>query len=84
VRTAAAQSLGRDSQVSLGEQVALVRNYLEREWTKLIYVALLFIAFAFIMLRVKHHVARWTDKDRALNRTNRVLHCRFRLQPCSR
>ena len=77
VRTAAAQSLGRDSQVSLGAQAALVRNYLEREWTKLIYVALLFIAFAFIMLRVKRHVARWTDKDRALDRTNRVLQLPF-------
>jgi potassium-dependent mechanosensitive channel len=77
VRTAAAQSLGRDSQVSLGAQAAQVRNYLEREWTKLIYVALLFIAFAFIMLRVKRHVARWTDKDRALDRTNRVLQLPF-------
>ena len=77
VRTAAAQSLGRDSQVSLGAQAALVRNYLEREWTKLIYVALLFIAFAFIMLRVKRHVARWTDKDRTLDRTNRVLQLPF-------
>jgi potassium efflux system protein len=77
VRTAATQSLGRDSQVSLGAQAALVRNYLEREWTKLIYVALLFIAFAFIMLRVKRHLARWTDKDRALDRTNRVLQLPF-------
>src|SRR5262249_32395748 len=77
VRTAAAQSLGRDSQVSLGAQAALVRSYLEREWTKLIYVALLFIAFAFIMLRVKRRVARWTDKDRALDRTNRVLQLPF-------
>src|SRR5262249_59775925 len=39
VRTAAAQSLGRDSQVSLGAHAAQVRNYLEREWTKLIYIA---------------------------------------------
>src|SRR5262245_24956988 len=31
VRTAAAQSLGRDSHVSLGAQAAQVRNYLERE-----------------------------------------------------
>jgi potassium-dependent mechanosensitive channel len=77
VRTAATQSLGRDSQVSLGAQAAQVRNYLEREWTKLIYVALLFIAFAFIMLRVKRHVARWTDKDRALDRANRVLQLPF-------
>jgi len=77
VRTAAAQSLGHDSQVSLGAQAAQVRNYLEREWTKLIYVALLFIAFAFIMVRVKRHVARWTDKDRTLDRTNRVLQLPF-------
>src|SRR5262245_5048949 len=73
VRTAAAQSLGRDSQVSLGAQAALVRDYLEREWTKLIYIALLLIAFVIVMLRVKRQVARWTDKDRALDRTNRVL-----------
>jgi hypothetical protein len=33
VRTAAAQSLGRDSQMSLGAQAMQVRNYLEREWT---------------------------------------------------
>jgi small-conductance mechanosensitive channel len=77
VRAAAAQSLGRDSQVSLGAQAELVRNYLEREWTKLIYVALLFIAFVFLMLRVKRHVARWTDKDRALDRANRVLQLPF-------
>src|SRR5215510_4822411 len=77
VRTAAAQSLGRDSQVSLGAQAALVRDYLEREWTKLIYIALLFIAFAVVMLRVKRQVARWTDNDRALDRTNRVLQFPF-------
>jgi len=77
VRTAAAQSLGRESQVSLGAQAAQVRKYLEREWTKLIYVALLFIAFALIMLRVKRQVARWTDRDRALDRTNRVLQMPF-------
>src|SRR5215831_6920803 len=77
VRTAAAQSLGRDSQVSLGAQVSLVRNYVEREWTKLIYLALLFIAFGIVMLRVKRQVARWTDKDRALDRTNRVLQLPF-------
>jgi len=77
VRTAAAQSLGRDSQVSLGAQAALVREYLEREWTKLIYIALLFIAFVIVMLQVKRQVARWTDKDRALDRTNRVLQLPF-------
>ena len=77
VRTAAAQSLGRDSQVSLGAQATQVRNYIEREWTKLIYVALLFIAFVVVMLRVKRQVARWTDKDRALDRTNRVLQLPF-------
>src|SRR5215468_1063180 len=77
VRTAATQSLGRDSQVSLGAQAALVRDYLEREWTKLVYIALLFIAFVIVMLRVKRQVARWTDKDRALDRTNRVLQLPF-------
>ena len=29
------------------------------------------------MLRVKRHVARWTDKDRTLDRTNRVLQLPF-------
>jgi small-conductance mechanosensitive channel len=77
VRTAAAQSLGRDNQISLGAQAAQLRRYLEREWTKLIYVALLFIAFAVVMLWVKRQVARWTDKDRALARTNRVLQLPF-------
>jgi len=77
VRTDAAQSLGRDSQVSLGAQATQVRNYVERELTKLIYVALFFIAFAIVMLRVKRDVARWTDKDRALDRTNRVLQSPF-------
>src|SRR5262245_21985748 len=77
VRTDAAQSLGPDSQVSLGAQAAQVRNYLEREWTKLICIALLFIAFLVVMLRVKRQVARWTDKDRALDRTNRVLQFPF-------
>src|SRR5246127_1111318 len=77
VRTDAAQSLGRDSQVSLGAQATQVRNYVEREWTKLIYVALLFIAFAVVMLRVKRDIARWIDKDRALDRTNRVLQLPF-------
>jgi small-conductance mechanosensitive channel len=73
VRTAATQSLGRDSQVSLGAQAAQVREYLEREWAKLIYIALLFIAFAVVMLRARRQVAGWSDKDRALDRTNRVL-----------
>src|SRR5262245_13919946 len=77
VRTAAAQSLGRDSQVSLGAQAALVRDYLKREWTRLIYIALLFIAFVIVMLRVKRQVARWTDRDRALDRTNRALQLPF-------
>jgi small-conductance mechanosensitive channel len=77
VRTAAAQSLGHDSQVSFGAQAAQVRNYLVREWTKLIYVALLFIVFAVVMLRVRRQVAHWTDKDRALDRTNRVLQMPF-------
>src|SRR5262245_5737290 len=77
VRTAAAQSLGHDSQVSLGAQAAQVRNYLEREWTRLIYIALLFITFAVVMLRVKRQVGRWTDNDRALDRTNRVLQFPF-------
>ena len=73
VRTAAAQSLGHDSQVSLGAQAAQVRHYLQREWTKLICIALLFIVFAVVMLQVKRQVARWTDADRTLDRTNRVL-----------
>ena len=73
VRTAAAQSLGHDSQVSVGAQVAQVRHYLQREWTKLICIALLFIVFAVVMLQVKRQVARWTDTDRTLDRTNRVL-----------
>jgi small-conductance mechanosensitive channel len=77
VRTAAAQSFGRDSQSSLGEQATQVRTYLEREWTKLIYIALIFIAFAVVMLRVKRHVARWTVQDRALDRANRVLQFPF-------
>jgi potassium-dependent mechanosensitive channel len=77
VRTAAAQSLGRDSQVSLGAQAAQLRSYLERESTKLVYVALLFVAFAFIMLRVKRKVALWTEKDPALDRANRVLQLPF-------
>ncbi len=77
VRTAAAQSFGRDSQSSLGEQATQGRTYLEREWTKLIYIALIFIAFAVVMLRVKRHVARWTVQDRALDRANRVLQFPF-------
>jgi len=77
VRSAAAESLAHDSQVSLGARAAEVRNYVEREWTKLIYVALIFIACAFVMLRVKWQVAHWTDKDRALDRTNRVLQLPF-------
>ncbi len=77
VRTAAAQSFGRDSQQSLGAQAAQVRSYLEQEWTKLIYIALLFIAFAAVMIRVKRHVARETVQDRALERANRVLQFPF-------
>ena len=73
MRTAAAQSLGHDSQVSLGAQAAQVRHYLQREWTKLICIGLLFIVFAVVMLQVKRQVARWTDTDRTLDRTNRVL-----------
>src|SRR5262245_11447754 len=73
VRSTAEQSLGSESKVSLGTQAALVRDYLEREWTKLVYIALLFIAFVIVLLQVKWQVARWTDTDQALDRTNRAL-----------
>ena len=73
MRTAAAQSLGHDSQVSLGAQAALVRNYLRTRVDKAHLHCPAVYRVCVVMLQVKRHVARWTDKDRTLDRTNRVL-----------
>lgn len=73
VRTAASQALTRDSQVSLGGQAAQLRSYATREWTKFIYLGLIYLGFALVLIRVKRQAARWTDQDPALARANRAL-----------
>jgi small-conductance mechanosensitive channel len=73
VRTAAARALGRESQLSLGAQSAQVRAYVEHEWTRFVYLALLLCALAFVLTRIKHHAARSIEQDPALERANRVL-----------
>jgi small-conductance mechanosensitive channel len=73
VRAAAAHDLVEETQVSFATQLAQLRAYLAREWTKLIYLALIFAGSAFVLFRIKHQTARWTAEDPALDRANRVL-----------
>ena len=73
VRNAATQALVRESQVSLGAQFLSLRIFLAREWTKIVYLGLLLLAFALLLGRVRRQAARWTDDDSALDRANRIL-----------
>lgn len=73
VRAAAAHDLAEETQGSLSAQFAQLRAYLAREWVKLIYLALFFCGFAFLLFRIKRQAARWTADDAALERANRVL-----------
>ncbi|MEP6809749.1 MAG: mechanosensitive ion channel domain-containing protein [Chthoniobacterales bacterium] len=73
VRAAAAHDLVDETQGSLSTQFAQLRAYLAREWAKLIYLALFFCGFAFLLFRIKRQAARWTGDDAALERANRVL-----------
>lgn len=74
IRTAASRAFTRDSQASFGMQFVQLRAYAAREWTKFIYLALIFLALSLALLRIKRQAARWTDQDPALERANRVLH----------
>jgi potassium efflux system protein len=73
LRAATTQTMMHEGQASFRAQIAQLRAYLTREWTKLIYLALLFAALAFVLVKVKQHAARWTDEDPALAAANRVL-----------
>ena len=73
VRAAASENLVAQGQVSFGVQATQLRAYLAREWSKLVYLALIFLAFAFVLTKVKRQAARWTGEDPALARANRVL-----------
>ncbi len=73
VRSAATQSLVRESQVSLGAEFLQLKSYLAREWPKFIYLGLLLLGFALILLRIRRVAARWTEQDNALARANLVL-----------
>ena len=73
VRAAARHDLVAESQASFGAQVGQLTAYIAREWTKLVYFALMLCAFAFVLTSVKRRAARWTDEDPALARANRIL-----------
>lgn len=73
VRAAAKGDLVTQSQVSFSTQAAHLHDYLGREWTKLIYFALLLLGLAFVLSKIKQRAAHWTDEDPALARANRVL-----------
>ncbi|MDQ6623909.1 MAG: mechanosensitive ion channel, partial [Verrucomicrobiota bacterium] len=73
VRTAATQALVRESQVSLGTQFQQLHTYATRTWTRFVYLGLIFLGCAFVLFRIKHQAARWTEHDPALDRANRVL-----------
>ncbi|MFL6539771.1 MAG: hypothetical protein ACJ8HU_03330, partial [Chthoniobacterales bacterium] len=73
VRAAATQAIVHESQVTLGAQFAQLSAYVARDWPKLVYLALLLCAFAFVLFQIKHQAARWTEQDAALERANRVL-----------
>ena len=73
VRAAAAHDLVEETQGSFATQLAQLRAYFSREWAKLIYLALFFCGFGFLLFRIKRQAARWTADDSALERANRVL-----------
>ncbi|MDQ6656612.1 MAG: mechanosensitive ion channel [Verrucomicrobiota bacterium] len=73
VREAAKGDLVGQSQVSFGTQLLQLRAYLAREWTRLIYFALLLLGLAFVLCGIRRRAARWTADDPALERANRVL-----------
>ena len=73
VRAAAAHDLVEETQGSFAAQFAQLRAYFSREWAKVIYLALFFCGFAFLLFRIKRQAARWTADDPALERANRVL-----------
>ena len=49
VRTAASRNLVAESQSSFCQQYAALRDYIAREWTKFVYLALILFAFAFVL-----------------------------------
>ena len=73
VRAAARHDLVAETQASFGAQLGQLTTYIAREWTKLVYFALMLCAFAFVLTRIKRRAARWTDEDPALARANRIL-----------
>ncbi len=73
VRAAARHDLIAETQASFGAQVGQLTAYMAREWTKLVYFALMLCAFAFVLTSIKRRAARWTDEDPALARANRIL-----------
>jgi potassium-dependent mechanosensitive channel len=73
VLEAAGGNLVSQSQASFGPQVELLRVYAAREWTKFVYLALMFAALAFLLNKVKQKAARWTENDPPLDRANRIL-----------
>jgi hypothetical protein len=73
VRAAARNDLVAETQASFGAQAGQLGVYLRREWTKLVYFALVLCAFAFVLTGIKRRAARWTDEDPALARANRIL-----------
>jgi hypothetical protein len=77
VRAAARHDLVTESQASFSAQATQLSGYLAREWTKLLYLALIFCGFSFVLAQVRQRAARWTDQDPALERANRILQLPF-------
>ena len=73
VRAAAAHDLVEETRGSFATQSGQLRLYLAQEWMRLVYLALFFCGFAFVLFRIKRQAARWTADDAALDRANRVL-----------
>jgi small-conductance mechanosensitive channel len=71
------RNLLTNSQASLGAQIAGLKAYLDRQWTKLVYFALLLGALAVILGRtlpgVERRAAEWVREDATLAQAVRVF-----------
>lgn len=77
VRQHATHDLVEGSQESFAGQFIQLRTYVAREGQQFFFLTLVFGVLAGALVWVKHRTSKWTDKDLALERANRVLQLPF-------
>jgi potassium efflux system protein len=77
LRAAAGRDFFTNSHASIGAQEEQLSAYMARQWTKLVYFALILCLFAFALAhthwRIGKSGAEWMHEDPALRRTDRIL-----------